>query len=183
MELTEREFWAVIHGLALGTLFLLAFGGGFAGLWSLKERFLTEGGARERTPRLMIGTAVMAVVAWLTVFTGTWIVYPWYRAAPPVEIDRLVQSDALEAYPRYWLLASERTAQWHELGMEWKEHVAWIAPFLATAVAFVVVYYGAQLIRRPEWRWPLIVLFTLAFAAAGVAGLFGAFITKAAPVL
>jgi hypothetical protein len=47
----------------------------------------------------------------------------------------------------------------------------------------VVIYYGAQLIRRPEWRWPLIVLFTLAFAAAGIAGLFGAFITKAAPVL
>jgi hypothetical protein len=28
----------------------------------------------------------------------------------------------------------------------------------------------------------LLVLFTLAFAAAGIAGLFGAFITKAAPV-
>jgi hypothetical protein len=66
--------------------------------------------------------------------------------------------------------------------MEWKEHVAWIAPFLATAVAFAVFYYGVQLARRGDIRRALMVLFTLAFAAAGVAGLFGAFITKAAPV-
>ena len=26
---------------------------------------------------------VMAIVAWLTVITGTWIVYPWYQARPP----------------------------------------------------------------------------------------------------
>jgi hypothetical protein len=66
--------------------------------------------------------------------------------------------------------------------MEWKEHVAWLAPFLATAVAFAVLYYGAQLARRNEIRQAMIVFFILAFVAAGVAGLFGAFITKAAPV-
>jgi len=53
---------------------------------------------------------------------------------------------------------------------------------LLAAVAFVVAYYGVRIIRKPEWRWPLIVLFSLAFIAAAVAGLFGAFITKAAPV-
>jgi len=66
--------------------------------------------------------------------------------------------------------------------MEWKEHVAWFAPFLATAVAFAVVYYGVQLVRRGDIRRAAIVFFVLAFAAAGVAGLFGALITKAAPV-
>jgi hypothetical protein len=35
MELNSREIWTVIHGLVLGTLFLLAFAGGLAGLWSL----------------------------------------------------------------------------------------------------------------------------------------------------
>jgi hypothetical protein len=182
MELTERETWAVIHGLILGTLFLLAFGGGLAGLWSLKERLLTTEGVQERTPRLLIGTWVMAIVAWLTVITGTFIVYPWYRAPVATGIDPKVQSEALEAFPRFWLLASEKTAAWHEFGMEWKEHIAWIAPMLATAVAFVVLYYGAQLVRRGEMRRALLILFTLAFGAAGVAGLFGAFITKAAPV-
>jgi hypothetical protein len=182
MELTERELYTVLHGLVLGTLFLLAFGGGLAGLWSLRERLVTPEGVQERTPRLLIGTSVMAIVAWLTVITGTFIAYPWYRAAPPEGIDRAIQSEALADFPRYWLLASERTAQWHEFGMEWKEHVAWIAPFLATAVAFAVLYYGTQLIRRGEIRNAILIFFTLAFAAAGVAGLFGAFITKAAPV-
>jgi len=25
----------------------------------------------------------MSVLAWLTVLTGTYIIYPWYRATPP----------------------------------------------------------------------------------------------------
>jgi hypothetical protein len=159
----------------LGTLFLLAFGGGLAGLWSLRERLLTVEGVHERMPRLLIGTWVMAIVAWLTVITGTYIAYPWYRAPAPDGAD-------LTDYPRNLLLSSESTAGWHELGMEWKEHVAWLAPLLATAVAFAVLYYGASLVRRGEIRNAIIVFFALAFAAAGIAGLFGAFITKAAPV-
>jgi hypothetical protein len=176
MELSSRELWAVIHGLVLGTLFLLAFAGGFAGLWSLRERLVTPDGVAERTPRLAIGTTVMAVVAWLTVITGTWIVYPWYRATPPEGTTDLTQ------FPRSLLLANPKLEAWHTFGMEWKEHIAWIAPFLATAVAFAVIYYGPQLVRRPEIRLALLILFTLAFGAAGIAGLFGAFITKAAPV-
>jgi len=182
MNLTDRELWAVIHGLVLGTLFLLAFGGGLAGLWSLRSRLVTEEGVVERTPRLVLGTSLMALVAWLTVITGTWIVYPWYRATPPADVDQKVQGAALEAYPRFWLLASDATKDWHNFGMEWKEHVAWIAPLLATAVAFAVAYYGATLIRRGDIRRGVMIFFTLAFVAAGVAGLFGAFITKAAPV-
>jgi hypothetical protein len=37
---------------------------------------LTAEGIRERVFRLDIGTVVMAITAWLTVITGTWIVYP-----------------------------------------------------------------------------------------------------------
>jgi hypothetical protein len=172
----EREAWTVIHGMGLGALFLLAFAGGFAGLWSLKSRYLTADGIAERTPRLLIGGWVMAIVAWLTVFIGTWIVYPWYRARPP---DGTVD---LAGYPRYFLLDDPALSALHTFGMEWKEHVAWLAPMLATSVAFVILYYGSQLVRRAELRWPLITGLTLAFAAAGVAGLFGALITKAAPI-
>jgi hypothetical protein len=32
MELTNREFWGLIHGMGFGALFLLAFAGGLAGL-------------------------------------------------------------------------------------------------------------------------------------------------------
>jgi hypothetical protein len=181
MELTDRELYTVLHGLVLGTLFLLSFAGGLAGLWSLRERLITTEGIEERTPRLLIGTSVMAIVAWLTVISGTFIAYPWYRAAPPEGVDRADPAQ-LADFPRYLLVAQEQTAQWHLFGMEWKEHVAWIAPFLATAVAFAVLYYGVQLVRRNDVRQAVIVFFVLAFAAAGVAGLFGAFITKAAPV-
>jgi hypothetical protein len=66
--------------------------------------------------------------------------------------------------------------------MEWKEHVAWLAPILATTVAYVVVRYGPNLATENCIRQGVMVLFTLAFLAAGIAGLFGAFIAKAAPV-
>jgi hypothetical protein len=174
--LTEREIWTLVHGMVLGTLFLLAFGGGVAGLWSLRQQLVTPEGVRERTARLLVGTWVMALVAWLTVLTGTFVIYPWYRAVPPEGTTDLI------GFPRSLLLASEATAPWHEFGMEWKEHVAWIAPFLATAVAFCVAYYGVLLVRRNDVRRALIILFTLAFLAAGAAGLYGALITKAAPV-
>lgn len=176
MQLTDRETWALIHGMVFGALFLLAFGGGLAGLWSLREKLVTKEGVEERTPRLLIGTIGMAIVAWLTVIVGTWVVYPWYRAAPPEGTTDLTD------YPRSLLLSSPTTADWHSFAMEWKEHIAWFAPFLATAVAFAVAYYGVQLIRRNEIRRAAIVFFVLAFFAAGVAGLLGALITKAAPV-
>src|SRR5829696_5631728 len=79
MELSSRETWAVIHGLMLGTLYLLAFGGALAGLWSLRPGLITTAGIKERMRRLYLGFGVMAVSAWLTVVSGTWIVYPWYR--------------------------------------------------------------------------------------------------------
>jgi hypothetical protein len=177
MSLTVREFWTVIHGMGLGAIFLLAFAGGLAGLYSLRPEWVTVTGVKERVMRLTIGTWVMAVASWLTVVSGTYIVYPWYRAKPPEGLADLT------AYPRYLLLSVPNLAAWHTFGMEWKEHVAWFSPILAVAVAFVVWRYGAKLAEMPKLRNALMVLFVLAFAAAGIAGLFGAFITKAAPLM
>ena len=169
MHLTDREWWAVIHGMGLGALFLLAFAGGLAELWSLREGQLTEAGILRRTRRIEFGTWTMAAAAWLTVLTGSYIIYPWYRDAAPTS-------------PKSRLLADPGTANWHEFGMEWKEHIAWIAPLLATAVAFTVTYYGTSLIKHQGIRKALLVFFTAAFVIAGIAGAMGAFITKAAPV-
>ena len=176
MTLTPREIWAVIHGMMLGALFLLAYAGGLAELINLGSKWSTEAGIATRVRRLIIGTWVMAVTAWLTVITGTWIVYIWYRAKAPAGAD-------LTVYPRNFLLSKPSTAEWHKFGMEWKEHVAWLAPILATAVAYMVTKYGARLAKDDEVRKAVIVLFTIAFFAAAVAGLFGAFINKAAPIL
>lgn len=176
MSLTAREFWGLIHGMGLGAIFLLAFAGGLAGLWSLRPELVTEAGIRERLHRLSDGTWIMAIVAWLTVITGTYIVYPWYRANAPAGTTDLTQ------FPRSYLLANPGRAQWHNFGMEWKEHVAWFVPILATAVAYVVVRYGPKLADEAKIRDAVMVLFVLAFLTAGVAGLFGALITKAAPI-
>jgi hypothetical protein len=175
VKLTAIELWTALHGMVFGAVFLLAFAGGLAGLYGLRSEWLTTAGIKDDVRRLTAGTWIMAIVAWLTVIVGTWIVYVPYRAEPPEGAD-------LTKYPKSYLTSDPSTAGWHEFGMEWKEHVAWISPMLATAVAFVVLYYGLELAERPYLRRALIVLFTLSFVAAGIAGLFGAFITKAAPL-
>jgi hypothetical protein len=169
MELSYREWWALIHGMVLGGLFLLAFAGGLAELHSLRPTTGTRSVLRTTARRIGIGTASMAVIAWLTVITGTWVVYPWYR-------------DPAEDSPRSTLLADPATDAWHTFGMEWKEHIAWLSPILATVVAFIVLYYGPALAQNNRLRRTTMVMFVLAFGFAAVAGAFGALITKAAPV-
>jgi len=182
MNITDRELWTLIHGMGFGALFLVAFAGGLAGIYSLRPQLVTAEGITERVSRLRWGTIVMAVCVWLTVIVGTFVVYPWYRAAPPEGIDRAVQSESLSQYPRYWLLASEETAEYHHFGMEWKEHVAWISPLLATVVAYAIFVYGKELAAKPQARAIIIAMFFLSFAVAGIAGVLGALITKASPL-
>ncbi len=169
MHFTDREWWTLIHGMGFGVVFLLAFGGGLAGLYSLRPELVTPAGVRERMRRLKIGTVAMALAAWGTVITGTWVVYPWYRDPAPDS-------------PKSTLLADPGTKDWHEFGMERKEHIAWLSPILATVVAFIVLYYGTNLIRHERVRRTAMTLFVLSFLFAAVAGAFGAFITKVAPV-
>jgi hypothetical protein len=160
----------LVHGIFLGGAFLVAFTGGLAGFYSLRPELLTERGVVERMRRLEWGTAGMAALMWLTVVAGTWIVYPWYREDVPES-------------PRSTLLANPDTEDWHKFAMEWKEHVAWIAPMLATAAAFLVFYYrGSGLIKNPTARKIAMALFVTAFLVAVIAGVLGALITKKAPV-
>ena len=189
-ELSNREFWTVVHGLVLGTIFLLLFGGGLAGLWSLRAGLLTTEGVQERMRRLTVGMWAMAATAWATVITGTWIVYPWYRAELSVvgDEDFAGCADAIlpnaTCSPRDFLKSDVTgdTASWHNFGMEWKEHIAWAAPFLVTAVAFIVAYYGPRIIKRPWLRTVTIVMLVGGFGAAVIGGIYGAFLNKIAPI-
>ncbi len=97
-------------------------------------------------------------------------------AKPPDGVD-------LRQFPRSFLLSEENLAAWHTFGMEWKEHVGWLAPILATAVAYVAMRYGASLATNDTLRRAVMILFALAFVIAAIAGVFGAFITKAAPLV
>ena len=65
--------------------------------------------------------------------------------------------------------------------MEWKEHVAWLAPISITMVAYVTMKYGRTIFQHRNMRVAVLVFAVTAFAATGVAGAFGAFLNKYAP--
>lgn len=175
MEITSRDLWTVFHGMGFGALFMLAFSGAMAELYRITAPGVTAPpSARERTLfRVYLGS--MVVLAWAAVLSGAYIIYPWYRAVAPHGAD-------LADYPKFLLTSNPRTSAWHSLGMEWKEHVAWLAPIAMTMVTYVYLRYGSSLTRRPAIRRAALVFIIAAFVATGVAGGFGAFLNKYAPV-
>lgn len=175
MVMTSRELWTALHGMVLGAAFLLAFSGAVVSLWALQPAWTTPAGAKASTRRVLAGAWGMAILAWLTVLAGTLVIYPMYRAKPPA-------GASLENYPKYRLIAHPQTAGWHEFGMEWKEHVGWLAPILATAVAAVATARRKTLLHEPQIRRMLVFLLCVAFLSAAAAGLMGALINKAAPI-
>jgi len=177
MEITSRSIWTLIHGMGFGALYLLACSGALVELY----RFTTSSTPSESTSPgherfLNVYLITMVVLAWLAVLTGAYIIYPWYRAAPPPgTVD-------LSMFPQRLLMSSPSTIGWHAFGMEWKEHVAWFAPISITMVAFVFIKYGRDLKNHRQLR-TAVLCFTLAsLVAAGIAGFFGAMINKSAPV-
>ena len=169
MHFTEREIFALVHGLLIGGPFLLAFAGGLVALDGLRAEYLTAQGIAMHVKRLRLGTSVMAVMAWAIVLIGTWILLPWYREDTPDS-------------PRSILLSSPDTRDWHEFADVWKTHVAFMAPILATAAAALVAYYGPRLARERNLRNLVLALFLGAFAVASLAALIGSLVTRAAPL-
>jgi hypothetical protein len=176
MVMNGHEIWTVVHGMVFGFIFLLGFSGALYAVYSMKPEWLTVEGLSKTVNIIKVYLWLLAGSVWAAVFTGAYIVYPWYRATPPTG------TADLSAFPKFLLLANENTAQWHEFGMEWKEHVAFLAPIAATVVAFVVTYYGPTLAKKVGERRAVMIFFIFAFVATAIAGMFGAFITKAAPV-
>lgn len=175
MEITTRSLWTLIHGMGFGALYLLACTGVLVELW---RRYAPSTAAAittrdERFLRLYL--LVMAALAWITVLTGSYIVYPWYRATPPAGAN-------LAGFPQRLLMSSPDTIAWHSIGMEWKEHVAWLVPICITMAAAVAVQYGRNLQRDLQLRSAVLRFTAVAFLAAGIAGFFGAMLVKNAPV-
>ena len=175
MEITLRGLWTLIHGMGFGALYLLACSGAAVELFRLTSSATpTATPAQERFLRLYLLT--MVVLAWFAVLTGAYIVYPWYRAVPPPGTADLAM------FPQRLLLSSPATSGWHSLGMEWKEHVAWLAPISITMVAAVFLQYGHDLRQHRALRTAALTFTLASCLAAGIAGFFGAMINKHAPV-
>ena len=164
LAVTNREFWLVFH-LAVSALFIHGF---------LESIFALVNLNLKRLWRLSWGTWGMSIAGWIAVISGTWLVYPGYRAKPP-------EGAELVDFPRSYLLSDSNLANWHRFGMEWKEHIGWLTPLLVTAVAFVVFRYGQQLAEDKMLRKTLTVLLVVAFVSAVIAGGLGALINKVAP--
>jgi hypothetical protein len=176
MEITLRALVTMIHGMLFGAFFLMATYGLLVELLRAvyvqqPSNLTPKGHSLERLYLFSMGA-----LGWAAVLTGAYIIYPWYRAIPSAGVTDLA------LYPKYVLMSSAATKEWHTFGMEWKEHVAWIAPIATTMVAYVFAKYRRSMHRHPQIRQAVLVFALVAFGAAGVAGLFGAMLNKYAPL-
>ncbi len=164
--LTTRQLFFMVHS-ALGIAMVHAFGGGIG--------TLIIGGDSPMKDRIRkLSTAALALVAWLASLVGTWGGYAGYRAKLPPGGD-------IAMYPREYLMRSPGLAFWETFAMEWKVHVGWTTPFLATAVAFVALRYRRRLVADPLVRKVMTMLLLIAFAGALVAAVMGAMVNVTAP--
>lgn len=176
MEISWRDLMTALHGMGFGALFILAFSGAIIEIYRMSASDLPINSNTKYQTLLRLYLFGMVVLAWLAVLSGTYIIYPWYRAVMPEGLTDLAD------YPRRLLLSSPTTSGWHTIGMEWKEHVAWIAPMAITMVAYVYAKYGSGLAKHRDLRKAVLIFTLAAFIATGIAGAFGAFINKYAPV-
>jgi hypothetical protein len=173
---TEHSLWTLIHGMGFGGLYLLACSGALVALYQLTASYTPPESIPGQECFVRIYLITMVVLAWAAVLSGTYAVYPWYRAAPPPgTVD-------LSLFPQHLLMSSPATIVWHSLGMEWKEHVGWFASISITMVAFVFNRYGHDLRNHRQLRAAVLIFALVSFLAAGVAGFFGAEIDEHAPV-
>ena len=176
MEITVRALVTLIHGMLFGAFFLM-------GVYGLAMELCRSAFAQPASSLTARGYSLerlylicTAGLGWAAVLTGAYVIYPWYRAVPPAGVTDLA------LFPQYQLKSSATTAGWHDLGMEWKEHVAWIAPIAVSMATAVLTKYRASLKEHPQVRNAVLIFALVALGAAGIAGFFGAMLNKYAPV-
>ena len=157
MELSHREIWSLLHGIVPGFIFLLSYAGTMIWLISLNDQLLTPEGKRIRNRLVQPAVWLLCIICWLTVISGTFMIYPWYRAVPP-------EGAMLTHYPQALLKSSPSTQGWHYFAMEWKEHIAWLSPMLFTVIAYLATFQHDYLADSKPLRRVLMILLNIAFA-------------------
>jgi hypothetical protein len=172
---SERSIWTMVHGIALGGAALLGLAAALFYLYASRPASVatdTEPGSRA----FAAVTVFTAIMLWLTVIVGTYIIFPPYRATPPPGTTDLSE------FPRAMILADASTAWLHAFAMEIKEHLPWIASMLTTAVAFIAVRYPIATLRNPSLRTTAFSLLAISFAIVAFVSLLGMFVNKVAPL-
>jgi hypothetical protein len=174
MLFSERSIWTMVHGIGLGGGALIGLA---AALFYIYAAPSPNGTADPPGWRALAGATVLsAVLLWLTVIVGTYVIFPPYRVTPPAG------ATDLREFPRAFVLASPSTAWLHSLAMESKEHMPWIASMLTTAVAFVAVRYRSRLLRNSSLRRLSMALLAISLALVAFVSLMGMFVNKVAPL-
>ena len=175
MLFSERSIWTMVHGIGLGGTALLGLAAALFYLYAVRPT--QQPTVNPTEPRAFVALTVFtALMLWLTVIVGTYIIFPLYRATPPPG------TTDLSAFPRALVLANPSTAWLHAFAMEAKEHMPWIASMLTTAVAFIAVRYRRTALTTPGvWRLSFTLLGVSSVIVAFVS-LLGVFVNKIAPL-
>jgi hypothetical protein len=175
MLFSERSIWTMVHGIGLGGAALLGLAAALFHLYAARPAPDPTGNGSGSRAFAMI-TVLSAVMLWLAVIVGTYVIFPPYRATPPPGTTDLSQ------FPRALVLANPSTAWLHAFGMEIKEHMPWIATMLTTAVAFIAVRYRHTALASLSMRQIASVLLAISFAVVTFVSLLGVFVNKVAPL-
>ena len=151
MLFSERSIWTMVHGIGLGGAALLGLAAALFYLYAARP-VPDPTGSRA----FAMVTVFSAVMLWLTVIIGTYIIFPPYRATPPPGTTDLSQ------FPRALVLANPSTAWLHAFAIELKEHMPWISSMLTTAVAFIAVRYPETVLRDRPLRKMVLTMLAMA---------------------
>src|SRR6202789_4345397 len=110
MEITVRGLWTLIHGMGFGALYLLACSGALVELYRCTTSTVPAEASPGQERFLKVYLLAMVVLAWAAVLTGAYVIYPWYRAAPPPGTTDLAM------FPQRLLMSSHTTIGWHSGG-------------------------------------------------------------------
>lgn len=173
---TTRSLWTMLHGIVLGGTAMMALAAALFALHAMRTARVSEADLEGPSRQVRWLTVLIAVVLWATVLSGTYVVFPPYRAPPP---DGATD---LSRYPRSLIQSAPDTEWLHSFAMEVKEHAPWIAVMLSTAVASIAVRYRARLLTDPELNGLARTLLAVCIALVALASILGVFVNKVAPL-
>lgn len=175
MLFSADSLWTMLHGIVLGGGALMGMAAALFCLHFMAARPGAQPSAGQSAA--VAGLLVLvAVLLWLTVIGGTYIVFPPYRVTPPPGTTDLSE------FPRALILSNPDTAWLHSFAMESKEHVPFIVAMLATSAAFVARRHRTSLLEDAPLRRMVFTLTAICFVLASYIALLGVFINKVAPL-
>jgi hypothetical protein len=160
---------ATTHGVLFGVAYLLLLVLALGAVTWLRPAELTPLGLTLTERQLGLLVTAAAVLAWIAVISGTWGLYPWFRARDPGSPAESLLADPSLAYWARWVVVS-------------KEWIAWGSAAVVTVAALARYRWRARLPGSVVLRRRLAGLLILALAGAAYAGVIGTLLAKLAPL-